>query len=486
MKKIFIFIFLIPCFILFSSQDVLVISLDPYHYILQPKIQYEEGIFQLFRNLTIEYPDFLFKYAEFDLALKFLFNEKDCQIPSLQKEYEEILFVFNPLFDQQFEAFKLFFITYLKSHKKIYQFDETRLDNSHYLKDRFKVIFYDLIYALTNYEKTFYLIKDQFKVEAKKLNYYNIKANFDERVDSFLYYFCLMIKQIKPINEFFIKYINTLSNYKQQYYFNEIFEFTKTSFSIKNKDDLKIYINILPEIYVLKEENGNKYNYLTRYDVQNYEKKYDFAFYSSALSELFFGLNIFKSKTYFLHLFINGLVHYFQSYSSFIYDEKYNKTGYIKYLPLKFGDFSGWHRFLSSFKNTEKYLMSEFDADFTEYYIADLFCKKFPQLLPEDDRENISTVNKIFIGDISKLLYNRYIEYCKTNKITQMFYSQNADLTYGINTNNKYQNNPNNENAKKVLSNLTEFFMKFVYPDRNKIFYDIYRANKFFGFLLDI
>ncbi len=487
MKKLFVFILLFISFILFSSQDIVLINLSPDYFILKPDIHFEDGTFQLFRNLTIEYPDFSFKYAEFDLALKFLFSEKDCQIPSLQKEYEELLLVFNPLFKQQFEAFKYFFTSYLNSHRKQYKFNEERLNDSQYLKDRYLTVIYNFFSIKIGYEKLFYSLDNKFKnkIQFKNLNYYNVKKNFDERPDSFLYYFCLLIKQLKPINEFFTKYIDALSNYKKDYYFNEIFDFIKSTFSIKIREDLKIIVEILPNIYQLKK--GNKYNYLTYYDINKYDiDKYDekriFGFFSEYFSTIYLGMDNFKSKKYFLLFFVHELTHYFQNYSSFLLDDMSETIYYTTYFPSKFEDYSGWQKFLTSFKDSKKYKFSEFDAAFTEYYITDLFCKKYQQFNIEDDKENIFTKNKIFIDDIMFYLMNKYIDYCKTNDISQAFYSQNIDLTIEKNKNGFYNDSPNNENAKQVVKNMSEFFEKWLYPNRQKILYDIYRANKYFGF----
>lgn len=484
MKRLFVFIFLVVSFVLFSSQDEFIISISPDYFVLQPNIHYEDGIFQLYRNLTIEYPDFIFKYAEFDLSLKFLFNEKDCQIPSLQKEYEEILLVFEPLFSQQFEAFKYFFISYLKNHRKQYKFKEENLNDSQYLKDRYYVVIYNYVSILFGYEKLFISMSNEFKdkIKEKKLNYYNIKKNFEERPDSFIYYFCLLIKQIKPINEFFIKYVNALSNYKKDYYFNEIFDFIKSTFSIKSQEDLKIILDISPKIYFLKE--GNKDNFLTNYDVDKYKEKRIYGLFIRNTSFIFLGLDNFKSKKYFLHVFVHEMTHYFQKYSSYILDNSYDKIYYSTYFPAKFEDYSGWHKFLSSFKDSKKYRFNEIDAVFTEYYITDLFCKKYPSFIMEDDSENLFTINEILIIDIMYYLLNKYIEYCKTNGISQIFYSQNADLTIGVGLNILNKDNPNNINGEQLIKNFTEFFEKWVYLNRIKMLYDIYRANKYFGFLL--
>ncbi|NMC67147.1 MAG: hypothetical protein GYA61_02875, partial [Spirochaetales bacterium] len=168
----------------------------------------------------------------------------------------------------------------------------------------------------------------------------------------------------------------------------------------------------------------------------------------------------------------------------YILDNSYDKIYYSTYFPAKFEDYSGWHKFLSSFKDSKKYRFNEIDAVFTEYYITDLFCKKYPSFIMEDDSENLFTINEILIIDIMYYLLNKYIEYCKTNGISQIFYSQNADLTIGVGLNILNKDNPNNINGEQLIKNFTDFFEKWVYPNRIKMLYDIYRANKYFGFLL--
>ncbi len=196
MKKLIVILVLFSFIFFLSFQDVKIIKIDKNLYFLSPNINYTSDFFQFFRNLIIEYSSFKFRYCELDLTLKFLFNEKDCQIPSLQQEYEKILKVYEPLFKQQYMAFNYFFTNYLMKYKKGYKFSTystwwikqaiTRAIAEQSRTIKIPVHMIDIIHKAskaarlilqeTGREPTFAEIAERSKVELEKIKelYYNV------------------------------------------------------------------------------------------------------------------------------------------------------------------------------------------------------------------------------------------------------------------------------------------------------------------------
>ncbi len=196
---------------------------------------------------------------------------------------------------------------------------------------------------------------------------------------------------------------------------------------------------------------------------------------------IFLGQQVFYSNEVFIHYFLHELTHHFQSRSSFIEDYMENKY-YTFYLPVKFNDYSKWNNFLNSFKDAKKYQLYEFDAEFTSIYLSKIISEKNLGKWKTFDFENALTLEENFIYDVYKYLLEYYLDFCNKNNLKQFFYSINCNMTTDTDTNTIFSDkNPNNVNNKSLSQNLINFFENWIYPNKDKIFYDIYRATKFFG-----
>jgi len=481
LKKLFFLIILLLSVIFFSFQDnlsYLIISKDLA--ILRPNINYTNSFFQNYRTLLIDYSTIKFRYAELDLTLKFLFKEKDCQIPSLQEDYEKILNQYSFLFDQQFAAFKYYITKFINKNKKLYQISNPRLDDDNYLKEFYKILIYRNFMLFNEIEGLGFILLNKAMDINSILKEDLILGFFNNRHDSILYYISKMFISIPQINTFYEQYINTLNNYFNEYEFEKIYDFICNTLNIKFDKTKKIIVNILPINYINKKEKDNKFNPLAISKIEDFAAVKVFGYMSE--SQMILGLDNFKSKRYFIKCFMHELAHYYQYFSTFINDELEKK--YITYyLPQDYKSISQWNKFISSFLKAEEYQICEFDAEFTSLYQINLYKAKYPEKLDIDDRTNIMSEDKIFILDIYLYLLKQYLSYCKINNVSQIFYSINTDSTIDREETFLFSDkNPNNKNVKNVKENYINFFKNWIYPNKDKILYDIYRAIRYFQF----
>lgn len=405
------------------------------------------------------------------VVINMVFNNSEFPLNELNQMYNDILLKYNKLFYEEYSKFKEFFINYLISKKKFYDFDKNKLDQDEYIKQRFLVILYNpqFIDSLYYNEK----IAEEIKAKYNTLNLSNNK-----QIDQLNDYLIDMVNKIKNIDEidlFCLKVKNYINEKMFKYEISNYINKYINLFKIKdiNKIDLSILFmnNIaIPRdpsiIFILLNPDINKYNH--PYGIFNYPLG------TLNIPSIYLrteSLNYFED---FFYLFFHEFSHYLQSKRNnieIIFPDSvlYDKDLLIYPLSLfpdNILDISQLNKMMMHlFKDSNEILyLQELDA-----FLISAYAVKYLDIK--------------FFEDLTNKIFDKKFESNKKRYLKNSFF---LFLLY------EYLNFANKNNLTKIFSvYCTEKEMQFFYKNQRsflKYLYDnnIYYLSKIYHFFKNI
>lgn len=475
MKKVtFILIFLLFIFLFLSFNQK------------ENKAKYIDFITDRYNN----FDSYSVRCSDIDLTLKFLFTEKDFSLQNLKSEFIYLVNYNKDLFLIQYNGLKSFFNEYLKKNNELYKVNFDSLNEYYYFTKRIKVILYDEKYL--HIKRSFVLEKIP-KIEYIKM-FINPNLYFDNSVEYYIYYITKMFKSDERINKFYNDYALELNKKYKENNLDEISDFLCTTFNIKNRQYLKILLDILPEIYSCN--NYDKFITAGQYDAQDYKNQLIANLYSTNYIALC--LDIFKNKYLLLKYFIKQVFYNLQTQSLWLKNlvglKKEGKSLKIKDLNLSF-----LNSFLSDLAKLRKDDLYEIDATFSTLYLLQNIQKTYPELCEGimidfdetdyasnqelkylENKYDINLQNEKLNDSIYSYLLLKYIDFCKENGFSAaVFYSNGIDVLVSLDDFSK-DTNPNNKNLKLTEEILSSFLFDYINKNKVNIIKEINKAIKFF------
>ncbi len=447
---------------------------------------------ELLTNKIVNFDSYPLKFSDMDLTLKFVFLEKESPFKEYRINYSYIINIFKDLLLIQNNGLRSYFGDFIQRNKELYKVNYTDLNEFYYSEQRIKVILYDEKYLI--FKRVFDLGKVPTNEEIK--NFIKISnLEFKNSLEYYIYFITKLLKNIDRINSFYDIYSSELSKIYENIHLNELTNLLCITFNIKNKEYLKFYIDLIPEIYSLT----NPIPTVTAGQLDVKEYKNVLISNNKISNYIAFNLDILPNKYLLTKYFIEHVIYYLQSNSSWFTNlldgEKINKK-----IELNDLSFSSLNKFFNEFKNIKKENIFEIDAKFSLIYTLNNLRVLFPEIYDEiisdfyksylgtDDDLNfiakkyeIDYVKQNFTDEIYNYLLIKYSDFCRKKGYDfPVLYCKGADVLIGISDFDK-ESNPNNKNLKLVTENLYEFIIKEIYQNRIETIKDINRASKYFG-----
>lgn len=450
---------------------------------------------ELLTNKIVNFDSYPLKFSDIDLTLKFVFLEKESPVKQYKAEYAYIINMCKDLLLIQNNGLRSYFNDFIQRNKELYKVNYNDLNEFYYLKQRIKVILYDEKYLIL--KRVFDIGNVPANEEIK--NFIKISnLEFKNSLEYYIYFITKLLKNVDKINSFYDIYSSELTKIYENIHLNELMNLLCITFNIKNKEYLKLYIDLIPEIYSLT--NPTPTVTAGQLDVKEYK---NVLISDNKISNyIAFNLDILPNKYLLTKYFIEHIIYYLQSKSSWFTNlldvEKINKK-----IELNDLSFSSLNKLFSEFKNIDKKNIFEIDAKLSFIYALNNLRVSFPEIYGEiindfyksylgtdNDLNTIAKKYEIdyykqnFTDEIYNYLLVKYSDFCRKKGYDfPVLYCKGVDVLIGITDFDK-ESNPNNKNLKLVTENLYEFIIKEIYKNRIEIIKDINRASKYFGLSL--
>ena len=366
-----------------------------------------------------------FNNNEYQLMLKFLFQDQNFYPSALKEEYLKVIMKNKEFLDDEYNQFLQYFIYFLKNNNiKKYKYTEEKLNDKEYIKKRL----YAIISNTYNFNlPIFYLqIIDKPKDE-KELETYNKIFNKNSYND-IQYYLLNIIKKLKnkkDFQEFFDIFSSKINNKidsidleDKSIYFMKKFncKFNYTDIDSKILEINNIYICFFNEI-VSYRHSGPSIDQIGGFiDVSDGlllaggQTAIIRSFFNTTSTKIYPSISLIYSliddEDFFLLIYFHELTHLIQNIAVSGLDPIYN-------FPDNLIDNSKLLKYFSIFNS--KLALQEFDAELTSIYA---FTNLNKDIIFNVDDEFKNIIN-LFL--LYKYLLFKYLEFAKKNNIDKLF-----------------------------------------------------------------
>jgi hypothetical protein len=370
-----------------------------------------------------------FNNNEYQVMLKFLFQDKNFYPSVLKEEYLQIINKNKEFLDNEYDQFLQYFINFLKTHKK-YKYSEDKFNDKEYVKQRLYII----ISNAYNFNLPIWYLQIIDKpTDEKELETYN--KLFTKNIFSDIVYYLLntlkKFKQKKDFQEFFKLFSSTINNIiddinlvdKSIYFINEFnYQFNYMKIDPRISGIYNIYICFFNEILCYKNSEISLEQLSGCNDIsdglllvggevgiiRSFFNTSSIKFYPS-ISIIY---NLIEDKDLFLLIYFHELTHLFQNITVSGYNPIYN-------FPENLNDNSKLLKYFSIFNS--ELALNEFDAEFTSIYAFTNLNKNI-NFNDNDEFKNIINFSLLF-----KYLLFKYLEFAKTNNVDKLFSIQDLN-----------------------------------------------------------